>query len=74
MSTDAESLILAKGSAPAIWEDLGSGRSYGTFTVLPYVSIYQRWDTSVFDLNNAALEDITSALAAGSRSVAACRG
>jgi hypothetical protein len=56
-----ETLCLQGGLDAAIWEDLGTGQNYGLFTMRPLASIYDRWNTISFDLNEAARKDITSA-------------
>ena len=61
VTTDAATLNLKGAADLGIWEDLGSGRNYGMFTILPSVSNNPRADTLVFVLNDAALEDITRA-------------
>jgi hypothetical protein len=61
VSTDAVILNQKSGTDLTIWEDLGSGTNYGLFPVTPLVSIYDRWQTAVYDLNVAALADIQAA-------------
>lgn len=59
VSTEAATLNHNAGTSAAIFDDLGSGSSYGTFVVSQYSGV--RTDTIVFTLNAAALADISTA-------------
>lgn len=67
VSTDAAVLNNNVGTSPAIYADLGTGISYGTFAVSVSGSTQ---DVLVFDLNGAAIADI-NALAGGFFSIGA---
>lgn len=59
VSTDAATLNNNNGLNPGIFNDLGSGTSYGTFGVAPYD--HSPTETLRFELNQAALRDISAA-------------
>jgi hypothetical protein len=59
VATDAATLNHNVGTSAAVFDDLGSGISYGSFVVSKYSGL--RTDTIVFTLNAAALADIGNA-------------
>ena len=58
VGTDAATLNNNAGASAAIFADLGTGTSHGTFVVPAYVGFFS---TQLFSLNAAALAGITSA-------------
>lgn len=61
VSTDAATLNNNAGTSAAIYADLGSGTSYGTFNVVPDNSDGSSNEVLRFALNQAALTDLAAA-------------
>lgn len=61
VSTDAETLNNNVGINVPVWEDLGSGVSYGEFEVLSRSTGFES-EVLAFDLNDAAISDIAGSL------------